>query len=135
MANSAVIQVEGAKEFRKAVKGYETDTAWKPLFKTAYGAIAQSVASAMQSAAGVTRLGSAGTASIVGKATTTNASIKAFQGIPYGPGFNFGSVRYRQFPPKASPDYFMYAVLERDKEQIRGQVQDALDASFASNGL
>lgn len=136
MANSAVIQVEGAKEFRKAVKGYETDTSWRPLFRTAYSTVAQAVAAGMQSQAqATTRIGSAGAASISGKGTVTNATIKAFNGIPYGPGFNFGSHRFRQFGPVTKPDHFMYAYLASHNAQIREQVQQALDAQFASDGL
>lgn len=132
---SPVVQIEGAKEFRKAVRGYETDTEWKPLFKNAYVGIAQSTATAIQSAAGVTRLGSAGTADIAGKATMTGASIVAFKNTPYGAGFNFGSVRYRQFPPKASPDWFLYATIQAKKAEIQAEVLDAIEASFASAGL
>jgi hypothetical protein len=33
-------------------------------------------------------------------------------------GANFGSIRYKQFPPKRRPDYYIYAAIQRDGHYI-----------------
>lgn len=136
MAGAAQVQLEGMKEFRKAVRGFETDTEWRPALRSAYGSMSTAAATAIQAAAGSTRLGSAGTADITGKATTTAATVVAFKRTPYGAGFNFGSSgRYPQFPAKKKPDHFIYSTLERIRDQLRAGVLEAIDSAFANAGL
>lgn len=136
MAGAASIEVKGLKELRKSLKGFETDVEWKPALKNAYTDVAEPTAEKMRTASGSTRLGSRGRATIKGKATTTMARVDAFKGIAYGAGYNFGSSgRYPQFPPKASPDHFMYSVIAREGDNIRQSFADAIDKAFAANNL
>lgn len=135
MATPAQIQLEGFKEVRKAVRGYETDTRWQDVFKPAFGTIASAAESGMRASAGASRMGHVATNSIKGRATQTAATVKAGQGVPWFAGHNFGSIRYRQFPPKATPDYHLYAWVERNREQVQADLMAAISAGMTADGL
>ena len=135
MAAPAQIQLTGMKELRKSLRGFETDTNWRPALRDAYSSIATQVQAASLASASSSRMGSAARSSIKGKGTTTGATLSGGNGIPYFGGHNFGSIRYRQFPAKASPDYHMYAVIERESERIRGDVLEKIESALAGEGL
>ena len=138
------VAVVGLTETRKAFRDFGADTSWREPFKGAYGRAAQIGQDEGQSRArrGATTLagthasmGGAAVGSIRGKGTTTAATLTAFKGIPWGPGWNFGSTgRYRQFPAKATPDYNLYAGIAAKREEIETvfieAIGDALDTAF-----
>src|SRR5580765_1155916 len=107
----AEIQIEGMKETRRALKLASSDNEWKGYLKSAYLPIAQRVASGAQNKASASRMGHVASGSIVGKATFTGASIQAFRGVPWGPGFEFGSHRFRQFPAARKGGYNIYPTI------------------------
>ena len=137
MAKPAEIQVGGMKELRKALREFSDDNGWRGPLKEAYGAVATVVQDAAQSRArgGATTLsgtrasmGSRAIGSIRGKGTTTGASLVAFKGVPWGPGWNFGSKgKYPQFPAKATPDYNLYKAVEDKREQITNEFAEAVE--------
>lgn len=133
MAAPAQIQVEGIKEVRRALKGYETETEWKPALKGAYGNVARMVADKVRSRAAGSRMGSVARGSIQGKGTTTYAGIVAYKGVPWGPGHEFGSIRYRQFPPKKIGGYHIYPTIGEDRDEIGEMFLEELDRAFSSD--
>lgn len=134
---AAILQIEGLKEFRKTCKAWETDVAWKPALKGVYGSLGDEIALKIVAAASGSRMGSEALSTIVGKGTTTFASIKAFTGRAgvYAPGFNFGSVRYRQFPSVQKPDYYLYATIEAEKDHIQEAFFEAIDDALSAEDL
>jgi hypothetical protein len=136
MANSAAIQVEGARETRKVLRDLSTDNEWRGIVKEPYAKIGSLTQDAAQSSArggGVTlagtsaSMGSKAIGSIRGKGTTTGASLVAFKGIPWGPGWNFGSSGgHRQFPAKATPDHHLYKTVEDKRDEIVNVFADAI---------
>lgn len=131
------IAVTGLKETRKAFRDFGADNGWRGPFKDAFGTVAGVVQDAAQSRArsGATTLagthasmGSKAIASIKGKGTTTSATLTAFKGVPWGPGWNFGSSgAHRQFPAKTTPDYNLYKAVEDKREQINNEFLEAID--------
>ena len=142
---SPEIALIGMKETRKAFKDFGSDGGWRGPFKDAYGSVGTLVEGESRSLAGQSRptlggsvasMGSRAVGSIKGKGTTTAATLTAFKGVPYGPGWNFGSKgAYRQFPTKATPDYALYKAVENKRQQINDEMLDviseALDQSFS----
>jgi hypothetical protein len=131
------IAVDGMKELRKSLRDLSTDNGWRQPLKEAYGAVGSLVQDEAQNRArsgGVTlagtraSMGSKAVGSIRGKGTTTGASLQAFKGIPWGPGWNFGSSGgHRQFPAKATPDYNLYKAVEDKREQINNEFAEAIE--------
>lgn len=134
---AAQIQLDGMKELRKSLKGFETDTAWRPALRNAYSAIATMVEQSAVAASAVSRMGSVARGTIKGKGTVTGATLKGGSaGVPWFAGYNFGSNgRYRQFPVKRSPDYFLYATIERERARIQEETLDAIDRALSAEGL
>lgn len=144
MAKAAEIQVDGMREVRKALRDMSDDTGYRQPLKEAYGAVGSLVEGGARSLAGqprptlggsVASMGTKAIGSITGKGTTTGASLVAFKGIPWGPGWNFGSTGgRRQFPAKATPDYSLYTAVAENREQITNEfaeaVGDALEQAF-----
>lgn len=135
MAKAAEIQVTGLKELRKSLKGFETDTNWRPALRLAYTTIAQDVAAAALAKAGGSRMGSAARATIQGKGTVTNASIRAGGNLPYYGGFEFGSARYRQFPAVQKSGYHLYPAIEDKREQIQADFMEQIDRALGQAQL
>ncbi len=137
MAAAPEIQLEGMKELRKALRQFSDDNGWRGPLKEAYAAAASVVEDAARSRASAgamtlggtsASMGSKAIASIRGKGTTTGAQLQAFKGIPWGPGWNFGSSgRYRQFPVKATPDYNLYKAVEDKRPQITEEFAEAIE--------
>lgn len=131
------IEVEGARELRKALRDFSADNGWRKPLKEAYATVAGVVQDEAQSRArsGATTLagtsssmGSKAVASIRGKGTTTGASLVAFKGVPWGPGWNFGSTgAHRQFPAKQTPDYNLYKAVEDKRQQIQDEFGEAIE--------
>jgi hypothetical protein len=136
MAAAAVIQVTGLKELRKSLRGFETDANWRPALRNAYTDVAQMTEVAARASAGGSRMGGAARATIIGKGTTTKATLKGGSGgVPWFVGHNFGSRRFRQFPVKTTPDYHLYATIEKNREQVQSGFLDAIDRELAGEGL
>jgi hypothetical protein len=126
----AEIQIDGMRETRRALKQASDTNEWKSFLKAGYLPIAQRVASGAQSSAAGSRMGHVAIASIVGKATFTSASIQAFKGVPWGPGFEFGSHKYRQFPPARKGGYNIYPTIAAQREAIANDFLDATSAAL-----
>jgi hypothetical protein len=81
-----------------------------------------------------------GAKSIRALATQTKAQV-AIGGAkaPYGPGQNFGSNKLKKFAPKATPDRFLYATVDKRREEIEKQhgemVDDLMDEAFPKDSL
>jgi hypothetical protein len=135
MARQAQIELEGFRELRAAVRKYETDTRWQTVFKPAFSGVATAMETAARASASSSRMGSQARNSIKGKGTQTAATLKAGQGVPWFMGHNFGSLRYRQFPVKTTPDYHLYRTIEKERENIQRQFLEAIDAGFVADGL
>ena len=141
------IAVTGMKELRKALREFDDDNGWRGPLKEAYGSVSTLVEREARSLAGqprstlggtVATMGSKAVASIKGKGTTTAATLAAFRGIPYGPGWNFGShggisprgVSLRRFPAVTEPDYSLYASIKATREQINNEFLDVIEAAL-----
>ena len=129
------IRVEGLRELRKALK--ELDPAWgKELQKTNKRAAALVVPTAQSRAGQVrtnlvgnpTRLGSRGIATIRPLASQSRAQI-AMGGAraPWAGGHEWGSTRYRQFPPKTHEGNILWGAAKSHEEQIVEVYGDMLD--------
>ena len=116
-------------------RGYETDARWQDAFKPTFAGIASAAESGIRAWASASKMGHEAVNSIKGKATQTAATVKAGAGVPWFMGHNFGSIRYRQFPPKASPDYHIYRWIEANREQITGQFYDGIDQALTADGI
>ena len=135
MAKAAEIQVTGMKEVRKGLKEFSSDNGWRAPLRDAYRGVASLVEGKARSKASSSRMGSQARASIQGKGTTTGASIVAFKGVAWGPGFEFGSSgRYPQFPPKQTGGYHLYPAIDESRDEIVNtfaeSVDDALNREF-----
>lgn len=137
MAKAAEIQLEGMRELRKALKDLSADPVYKAALKGAYGRAAQLVAERAQAKArsrSNPRMGSKATGAIKGKATTTHARIDAYKGVPWGPGHEFGSNKYRQFPSVNKGGYNIYPTISEDGDEIgelfAAGIEELLSAQF-----
>jgi hypothetical protein len=66
-----------------------------------------------------------GAKSIRPLATQTKAQVAIGSAkAPYGPGQNFGSNKLKRFAPKATPDRFIYATVEKEREAITERHND-----------
>jgi hypothetical protein len=134
------VEIEGMKEVRKSLKEFSSDNGWRAPLREVYRGVASMTESASRATAGesrtnlaggVARLGGQGVASIKGKGTTTGATLSGLKGIPWGAGSNFGSGgAFRQFPSKASPDYFLYKTIEEKRDEIVEQFAREIDAAL-----
>lgn len=124
------------KQLRKALKtlGDEAKPAGKML-RGAYKKASDHVADRSQSKATASRMGSRARASIKPRATQTSGSIQAFKGIPYGPGFEFGSNRFRQFPPPNRGGYHLYPTIAEEGPQIVEIFAEGLDELLSNVGF
>lgn len=69
-----------------------------------------------------------GARSIRALATQTRAQVAIGSArAPYLPGQNFGSNRVRQFAPKARPDRFLFATVEKRKPEIEKDHREMVD--------
>lgn len=118
MAAPAQIQVEGLKEVRKGFKQMGDAAGFRDAIKPVYAKISDRIASEASASAAGSRMGHVAAGSIRGKATTTYAGISAYRGVPWGPGHEFGSIRYRQFPPKQVGGYHIYPTIEKERDWI-----------------
>lgn len=136
MAGAVKIEAEGAKELRKALKtlGDEAKPAGKML-RGAYKKASDHVAQTSQNKATGSRMGSRARASIKPRATQTSGSVVAGGGIPYFHGFEFGSNRYRQFPPPNKGGYHLYPTIAEEGPQIVEIFAEGLDDLIRSVGF
>jgi hypothetical protein len=132
---AAAIQVTGVKELRRDFRKYETDIGWKPIFKNAYLQGALIVQTSVLAKASSSRMGSRARGTIKGKGTTTMATITAGKGLDYYKGFEFGSGRYRQFPPVQAGGYHLYPAIAENSERITATFFDEMDRGLAGDDL
>lgn len=129
MAAPAQVQVTGLKEVRKAFKQMGDATGFRDAIKPVFAKISDRIASEASASAAGSRMGHVAAGSIRGKATTTNASISAYKGVAWGPGHEFGSIRYRQFPPKQVGGYHIYPTIAKERDWIGDtMVEEAANA-------
>lgn len=126
MAGPAEIQVIGAKELRRDLKKVGADTAWRPALKSVYSRVGTHVEGAVKGASMGSRMGGAARNTYKGKGTTTNASITGGGSLPYFHGFEFGSHRYKQFPPVRQGGYYLYPTIASERERIEGMFFDGV---------
>lgn len=131
MATAAVVQVEGMREVRKSLKEFSSDNGWRAPLRDAYRDVAGLVERKAVAKAGASRMGHVARGSIKGKGTTTNASIQAYKGVAWGPGFEFGSGgRYPQFPPKRKGGYHIYPAIDEARGEITETFADSIDTKL-----
>lgn len=131
MAAPAQIQVEGLKETRKAFKQMGDATGFRDAIKPVFGKISDRIASESSASAAGSRMGHVAAGSIRGKATTTNASVSAYKGVPWGPGHEFGSIRFKQFPPKQTGGYHIYPTIAKNRDWIGETMVEEADKAFS----
>lgn len=131
---AATIQIDGMKELRRSLRKYAEDNGYRDVLRESYGATASLVQDAARASASTSRMGARAVASIVGKGTTTNATLKAGAGIPYYAGNEFGSRRYHQFPIAKKGGYHLYPTIAEKRDEITEifleRLQAGLDAEF-----
>lgn len=131
MAKTAQVQVVGMKEARKGLKAFSSDNSWRPVLRGAYGEVSSLVEGKARTKATASRMGTVARGSIKGKATTTSASIGAYAGVPWGPGFEFGSGgRFPQFPAKKVGGYHLYPAIDEARDEIVETFGNAVDAAL-----
>jgi hypothetical protein len=131
MAKPAEVQVTGMKEVRKALKEFSSDNGWRAPLRDADRDVARLVETKAVGKAGSSRMGHVARGSIKGKGTTTGASIEAYKGVPWGPGFEFGSGgRYPQFPPKKVGGYHLYPSIDESRGEITETFAESVDSAL-----
>lgn len=138
---SPEIAVTGMNELRRSLRELADDNGWRAPLRDAYRNVATLVEGEARQRANTPRATLAGTsatmggraaASIRGKGTTTGASLDAFKGAPWGPGWNFGSLgARRQFPRKTTPDYNLYAAVEDKRQAISDGFAEEVERALA----
>lgn len=136
MASPVEIQAVGIKELRRGLKtlGDGAKPAGKEL-RAAYKGASELVANTGRSKASGMGAGHVAAGSIKARATQTSATVIAGAGVPWFAGWNFGSFRYKQFPPKTKPDYFLYSTVQDKGHEIVEQFSDAIDRLIQSAGF
>lgn len=128
MADSR-IRVDGLKELQTALR--QADKDFPKELRLANKEAAEVVAAATRSSF-ATRPGVAPkvAASVKALAQQRNASVKiGGNAYPYAMGSNFGSIRFKQFPPVKRPDYSLYSSIadKRDETvEVYGEAVDRL---------
>ena len=126
----AEIEVVGLKELRAGLKkaGPQFPKELQKANKRAVNEVLVPEGRRLASARGYPRPGSAVVNSIRGTATQTSAAFNVGGArVPHAMGHNFGSTRYRQFPPKANPDYFMYRAIENRRKDFMQAYEDIIE--------
>lgn len=128
---SAEIEVIGLKELRAGLRkaGPQFPKELQRANKRAVNEVLVPEGRRLAAGRGYPRPGSAVVASIRGTATQTSASFNVGGArTPHAMGHNFGSSgRFRQFPPKTQPDYFMYKAVENRRSEFMEQYEDIID--------
>jgi hypothetical protein len=121
------IEIEGLKDFARELR--RLDKAWGKELRTASKDAADIAADATRSSF-ASRGGVAPkvAASVKVLAQQRGASIRiGGDRYPYAMGSNFGSKRYAQFPPVASPDYSLYKSIRAKRPEVVDAFGDAID--------
>lgn len=134
MAAPVQVQAVGLKELRRDIKRLGDKSLGTDLRKANKGA-AELVAKGAQASAAGSRMGHVAAGSIKPRATQSSASVVAGQNVPWFAGHNFGSNRYRQFPPPRKPDYHLWSTVEREGENIVEEYAKALDEVLRKAGF
>lgn len=122
------VRVEGLKELRRDLRKLAEDETWKPALREAGRRAAGVAVDEAKSIASGTRAGHEAIETIRALAGQTKAQIAGGTArVVWFAGWNFGSSRYKQFPPKAKPDYFLFESVERKREEIVRVYADAID--------
>lgn len=127
----AEIEVVGLKELRSALRkaGPQFPKELQQANKRAVNEILVPEGKRLASQRGHPRPGSAVIASIRGTASQSRATFNVGGArVPHAMGHNFGSTgRYKQFPPKREPDYFMYAAIENKGDEFMEAYAEVID--------
>lgn len=136
MAGTVSVRVEGLRELRRDLRRAGAEFP-RELSRTNKRVVERIVVPEAQRrgrqtrtnlAGNPTRLGSRGVASIRALASATRAEV-AMGGarIPYASGHEFGSGRYRQFPPKRREGYILLPAVEATHDEILDAYRAMLD--------
>lgn len=127
----AEIEVVGLKELRAGLRqaGPQFPKQLQQANKRVVNQVLVPEGRRLASARGYPRPGSAVIGSIRGTATQTKAVFNVGGArVPHAMGHNFGSSgRFRQFPPKTSPDYFMYKAVSNRNDDVMEAYGDVID--------
>ncbi|MGE4338197.1 MAG: hypothetical protein AB7E55_19795 [Pigmentiphaga sp.] len=139
---SVGVRAEGLNDLRKELRrvGPEFPRALQQANKRVASVVVVPEAKRNAAARPHPRPGSAVANSI--RATATQKSAKVAIGgarVPHGPGHEFGSRQYRQFPAPAKSGYIVYKAIEDKGEEIIEAYEVELDTltsrAFPSGGL
>lgn len=141
MATKPAITIEGLREFRTELRKLTGDATWTRQLRAANKATAEIVASAARGHAYATRAlvpvaqrpnrGPGHWAdypnSIKAGAETARAYVSlGAKKSSWILGANFGSIRFRQFPPVESPDHAVYKAIGEKREESIKHIGDAV---------
>lgn len=128
------VEVHGLADFRRDLRAANKKA--PKAFQQTNKKVANNVADKVRSKYSARYLKTGrGAKTIRALASATKAQVALGSvGAPYVVGQNFGSTRYRQFPPKATPDHFLYATIEEEMPGIHDDyldiLMDTLDEAF-----
>jgi hypothetical protein len=137
MAGALSVQVgDDIKTLRKSFKtlGTEAKPAGKML-RGVYKKVSDHVADKSQASARGSRMGHIAVASIKSRATQTSGSIQAGRGVPWFGGNEYGSFRFRQFPPVNKGGYHIYPTIAAEGDQIVDMLASGFDDLIRSVGF
>lgn len=122
------VRVEGLKELRRDLRRLHSDGEWKPGLRGAgLRAANVGVTEARRIASG-TRAGHEAINTIRALAGQSRAQIAGGSArVVWFTGWNFGSSRYKQFPGRTEPDYFLFTAVERKQPEIVRVYTSAID--------
>ena len=121
------IDVVGLRDFQRELRAL--DTAWPRELRKANKDAAEVVATATR-ASFTSRPGVAPKVapSVKAQARQRNASVTIGGArYPFAFGSNFGSKRFKQFPPPAKPDHSLYRSIEAEGEDVVDAYEAALN--------
>lgn len=121
------IDVHGLKDLQRELRAVDRD--WPKELRKANKSAADLVAEGTrQSFASRGGVAPKVAASVKSLAQQRNASVRiGGDRFPYAMGSNFGSVRYKQFPPPVKPDYSLYRTIEDKRSEVVESYGQAID--------
>lgn len=121
------IQVEGLSDLQREFR--TLDKAWPRELRVANKEAVEIVAEATR-ASFASRGGVAPKVapSVKTLAQQRSASVKIGGAkYPFAMGSNFGSLKFKQFPPPTKPDYSLYTSIDKKRDEVVKAFGDALD--------
>lgn len=120
------IEVDGLRDFQAALRAADRDfpKELRLANKEAAEVVAAATRSSFASRGGVAPKVAA---SVRAVAQQRSASVKiGGERYPYAMGSNFGSLRFKQFPPRTSPDYSLFISIQAKRREVLESYHDSL---------